>query len=170
MDLSKYHNKGMTGIENLGNTCFLNSCMQVLNHSYELNHFLDSEKHEKFLKPNSPDSEILTEWNDLRKVMWSGNGVVTPKKFVFNIQRVASIKNKDIFTGYAQNDMPEFLLFMIDCMHNSISRGVNMRISGTVHNGVDEMAIKCYETLKDTYSKEYSEIMEMEELRIYPSF
>jgi ubiquitin C-terminal hydrolase len=36
-----------------------------------------------------------------------------------------------------------------------------MRISGTVQNGVDEMAIKCYETLKDTYSKEYSEIMDL---------
>jgi ubiquitin C-terminal hydrolase len=93
--------------------------------------------------------------------MWSGNGVVTPRKFVFNIQRVASIKNKDIFTGYAQNDMPEFLLFMIDCMHNSLSRGVKMRISGNVENGIDEMAIKCYETLQVAYSKEYSEIMDM---------
>jgi ubiquitin carboxyl-terminal hydrolase 8 len=93
--------------------------------------------------------------------MWSGNGIVTPRKFVFNIQRVASIKNKDIFTGYAQNDMPEFLLFMIDCMHNSLSRGVKMRISGNVENGIDEMAIKCYETLQVAYSKEYSEIMDM---------
>jgi len=161
MDLSKYHNKGLTGIENLGNTCFLNSCMQVLNHTYELNHFLDSESYKRFLKPNSVDSDILAEWNDLRNVMWSGNGVVTPKKFVFNIQRVAAIKDKDIFTGYAQNDMPEFLLFMIDCMHNSLARGVNMRISGNVQNGIDEMAVKCYENLKTTYSKEYSEIMDM---------
>jgi len=161
MDLSKYHNKGLTGIENLGNTCFLNACMQVLNHTYELNEFLDSEKYTRFLKPGSPDSDILIEWNDLRKVMWSGNGTVTPKKFVFNVHRVATIKNKDIFTGYAQNDMPEFLLFMIDCMHTSISRGVNMSISGTIQNNIDEMAIKCYETLKTTYSKEYSEIMDM---------
>jgi ubiquitin C-terminal hydrolase len=135
--------------------------MQVLNHTYELNHFLDSDSLKRFLKPNTVDSDILREWNDLRNVMWSGNGVVTPRKFVFNIQRVASIKNKDIFTGYAQNDMPEFLLFMIDCMHNSLSRSVKMRISGNVENGIDEMAIKCYETLQVAYSKEYSEIMDM---------
>jgi ubiquitin carboxyl-terminal hydrolase 8 len=161
MDLTKYHNKGLTGLENLGNTCFLNSCMQVLNHTYELNSFLDSNKYKTFLKENDCDSSITSEWNDLRNVMWSGNGVVTPKKFVFNVQRVATIKNKDIFTGYAQNDMPEFLLFMIDCMHNSISRGVNMRISGNIENNIDEMAVKCYETLKQTYSKEYSEIMDI---------
>ena len=161
MDLSKYHGKGLTGLANLGNTCFLNACMQVLNNAHELNAVLDSNKYEKHIKPDMADSNILTEWNDLRKVMWSGNGVVSPRKFVYNIQQVAQIKKKDLFTGYAQNDMPEFLLFFLDCMHNSISRGVVMKISGTPANGVDDMAIQCYNMLKTTYSKEYSEIMDL---------
>ena len=161
MDLSKYHGKGLTGLENLGNTCFLNACMQVLNNTYELNALLDSTKYEKHIKKDVADSNILVEWNDLRAVMWSGNGVVSPRKFVHNIQQVAQIKNKDIFTGYAQNDMPEFLLFFLDCMHNSISRSVTMKINGKTENGMDEMAIQCYNMLKTTYSTEYSEIMEL---------
>lgn len=161
MDLTKYYDKGMTGMENLGNTCFLNSCMQVLSHTYELNELFNTETYKKHMKTNNDDSTVLTEWNDLRNVMWSGNGVVSPRRFVYNIHRVAKIKNKEIFTGYAQNDMPEFLLFIMDCMHNSISRSVNMSIRGQTKTSVDQTAIKCYEMLKETYAKEYSEIMEI---------
>ena len=32
--------KGLTGLANLGNTCFINSCMQVLSHTQEFNNFL----------------------------------------------------------------------------------------------------------------------------------
>jgi len=160
MNLTKYYKKGYTGIDNLGNTCFLNSCLQVLNHTYEMNEILNS-KTENQMKMNIPDTNILREWNDLREVMWSGNGVVSPNKFVNNIQQIAHIKNKDIFTGWAQNDMPEFLLFMIDCIHNSISRGVILKISGKLENKTDEIAVKCYSMLQDIYSKEYSEIMEL---------
>lgn len=161
MDLTKYHNKGITGMVNLGNTCFLNSCMQVISHTYELNEFMNSEKHIPLLKKTLPDTTVFQEWNDLRKVMWSGNGVVSPKKFVHQIRTIAKKKDRDLFTGMAQNDMPEFLYFIIDCMHNSISRGVKMKITGKIMCDTDSNAVKCYEMLKTIYSKEYSEIMNL---------
>ena len=161
MDLSKYHKNGYTGLTNLGNTCFLNASLQVLNHTYELNELLRSSKYTKHIKTTVSDSIILNEWIDLNSFMWKNNGIVAPNKFVSNVHKLAKEKGKELFTGWAQNDMPEFLLFMIECMHNSISRSINMNITGNIENNIDKMAIECYNMLKNIYSTEYSEIMEM---------
>ena len=161
MDLTKYAGKGTTGLANLGNTCFLNSCIQVLNHTYELHEFLNSNGYKRHMKPGLIDCTVIEEWNDLRNIMWSQNGLVSPNKFVYNIKRVAGQKGRDMFTGWAQNDLHEFLLFLIECMHNSISRKMHMNISGKSENSIDDLALKCYGMLKDVYSKEYSEIMDM---------
>ena len=161
MDLTKYSNKGETGLVNLGNTCFLNSCIQVLNHTYELHEFLNSSGYKRHMKPGLIDCVVIEEWNELRNIMWSQNGLVSPNKFVYNIKRVANQKGRDMFTGWAQNDLHEFLLFLIECMHNSISRKMKMNISGKSQHHVDDLALNCYGMLKDVYSKEYSEIMDM---------
>jgi len=161
MDFSKYNGKGYNGLVNLGNTCFLNSCVQILNHTYELNEYLDSEKIQNVKKQNIDDCVILNEWNDLRSTLWQNNGTISPNKFVYHIHNIAQKKNRELFTGWAQNDMSEFLLFIIECLHNSISREIRMRISGNTENETDKLAVECYTMLKNIYTKEYSEIMDL---------
>jgi ubiquitin C-terminal hydrolase len=157
MNFNKYENKGLSGLANLGNTCFINSCMQIISHTYELNDVLDMDSFHKKLK-NKYDSVLLLEWNNLRNLLWSNNCIVSPGKFIKTIQKLAQIKNKDMFTGFSQNDLPEFLLFVIDCFHNSLSREIKMNISGEVENETDTIALKCFEMIKNMYTKEYSEI------------
>ena len=157
MNINNYKDKGLSGLANLGNTCFINSCMQVLSHTYELNYFLDDQKYKKKLK-NKYESALLIEWDNLRTMLWNNNCIVAPNKFVSTIQKVAKLKDMEIFTGYSQNDLPEFLLFLVDSFHNSISREIKMTISGQVENETDKIAVKCFEMIKNMYSNEYSEI------------
>lgn len=157
MNIKKYENKGLSGLSNLGNTCFINSCVQILSHTYELNNFLENESYKKKLK-NKYDSALLIEWDNLRKLLWNENCIVSPGKFIKTIHKVAELKKMEIFTGYSQNDVSEFLLFMIDCFHNSISREIKITVLGKPENETDALAVKCFEMIKNTYNKDYSEI------------
>jgi ubiquitin carboxyl-terminal hydrolase 8 len=157
--MNKEKDRGLSGLANLGNTCFMNATLQILSHCYELNEFLDkgNSDYRKRLKKNF-DSLLLLEWDNLRQQLWKENAVVSPMKFVKTVQKLAQIKKMDLFTGFSQNDSTEFLLFVIDCFHNSLSREVTMTITGTPFNEKDKIAIQCYEMVQKMYSKDYSEI------------
>lgn len=157
MNIESYKDKGLSGLTNLGNTCFINSCMQVISHTYELNFFLEQKIYKNKLKKKYISSLII-EWDNLRELMWTNNCVISPTKFLKTIQKVAQLKEMEMFTGYSQNDLPEFLLFIIDCFHTSLSREIKMTITGKPENETDKIAIQCFEMIKNMYSKEYSEI------------
>lgn len=153
-----YANKGLSGLANIGNTCYLNSCMQVLSHTYELNNFLEKGEYKKKLNKLA-DSVLLLEWDKLRSLLWSTNCTVAPYGFLKTVKKIAGIKQRDIFTGQAQNDVQEFLLFIIDCFHNALSREVEMLINGQAQNNTDILATKCYTMMQNMYKKEYSEML-----------
>jgi len=150
---------GIIGLANLGNTCFLNSALQCLLNTPELNAFLETASYKARLT-DTPDAAILSEYDELRRMIWSNStGTMRPGKFVTTVHKVARHKDKDIFTGFAQNDLPEFLLFIIDCFNNAIKRSVTITVDGTPQNDKDKLAISCYTVMKRMYEKEYSEML-----------
>lgn len=149
-------NVELSGLMNLGNTCFLNSCLQIMKNTVELDTFLNNLKDVK----NIEDAIILNEYNGLRKMM-NSNNLISPKRFIYYIQQVSKKKGRTMFSGHEQNDMSEFLNFLLDCIHNSVSRPIKVKVTGRVKNSRDNLAIICYKYIKESYEKEYSEVMDI---------
>ena len=99
------------------------------------------------------NNRIYCEYYKLHKMIWGKNCIVSPGSFLRTIQNVARQKQLSLFTGFNQNDISEFLLFVLDCFHNALRREVIMNIKGTPENNEDKMAIECYKTIKNMYSK-----------------
>tara|TARA_Y100001933_G_scaffold189126_1_gene188187 strand:+ start:20 stop:1090 length:1071 start_codon:yes stop_codon:yes gene_type:complete len=156
----KYKDFGLTGLANVGNTCYLNSCLQILSHTYELNDFLQDKKYQKNIN-RKPDSVLLLEWDNLRELMWSDNCTIAPNGFIEAVKKVSTLKDRSLFAGHEQNDIQEFLLFLVECFHNALARDVNMQITGKVINKRDVIAKACYEMMKTMYNTEYSEILKI---------
>lgn len=159
------------GMANLGNTCFLNSCIQILNHVSEVEQMQSLPSIMRMCatpaqNTNIDDAVVLTQWLKLREAMLNPppdmpSPVINPLEFVRAIHQIAGKKGRDIFTGWAQNDLPEFLLFMLECAHNARARSVKMRIQGSATNKTDDLALQCYKMLQETYEREYSEFYDI---------
>jgi len=156
----KYQNNGITGLNNIGNTCFINSCFQILSHTYELNEILNGveKRHTNKNINNTIDAMLLTEWNDLRKMMWNENCTITPTRFVEIIRFIAEKKNLEFSVKNSQHDISEFFVFVIGCFHNALKKNVGITINGTPETDIDKVVYECYKLLKTIYEKEYSEI------------
>jgi len=156
MDFNEYASRGLSGLSNLGNTCFLNSTLQCLSHTYEFQEVLKSPVIQRRMK-----NGLLKEYKDLLDIMWSKNCIISPGRFIKMVQITATKKKRDMFTGYDQNDVSEFLHFLLETFHEELSRKVKMTIQGDPNTQKDKLALKCYEMMTNMYQKEYSEIVSL---------
>ena len=155
-----YKDKGLSGLANMGNTCYVNACLQLLSHTYELNDFLSKNGGDYKARLNHKvDSVLLHEWDKLRTMMWSDNCIISPGGFVSSMQKISKIKHMDLFSGFQQNDVAEFLGFLLDCFHTALAREVEMKVRGVARNATDRAAKECYEMMAGMYKKQYSEVL-----------
>lgn len=153
-DFSKYEGKGLSGLSNMGNTCFLNTTLQCISHTYELNDLLDSDFQTK-------KEGLLYEYNELRKLLWHKNCIVTPGGFIKAVHQQAVKKNRPMFSGYDQNDVSEFIHFLLESFHEDVSRKVKMTIHGKPKTQKDILAKECMTMMKRMYENEYSEFLNL---------
>ena len=105
-----------SGLVNLGNTCYINSVLQILYSMYELNEYI----HEDY-NTNTNDYIITKEWHNLKELMDKGVHI-SPNRFIYMNNEICKEKNKIEFLQNKQGDASEYLLFILECIHNSYKK------------------------------------------------
>lgn len=165
MDVSneKIIPKTIMGLQNMGNTCYINSCLQVLLRIPELNWLLEQENFTNRIKEDAVETIITTQWKELRDIMCCNEGIMRPNQFLHNMREMAK-KNPmyEMFSGIEQNDTPEFFTFIIECIHKSVSREVIYRLQyDEPKTAFDKIKLACLSMKKKVNEKEYSELVDL---------
>jgi len=150
---SKYSGKGLTGLLNLGNSCYLNSALQIIGNLHDLNEYIESYLDSETDLKNI-DKHLMKEWNDLRKLMWSRNVIISPNRFKKTVEYVSQKKEWNSFVGAEQNDANEFLFFVLNIFHESLKMEKNdKRITNCLMSKEQIFLRKKYSKFNDFFNK-----------------
>ena len=113
--------KGVCGLKNLKNTCFMNCIYQCLFKTVELADYFLTNKYENDLKPIKKKSnkvEFARSFADLFEQFWNGkNSVLIPSVLLERFKD----KNNVLFNDN-QEDAEEFLQYLLNvCLHEELS-------------------------------------------------
>ena len=144
LELSDEMNKGRTGLYNIGNTCFMNSGLQCLSNCYDLTKYFLLDLYENDINLDNKlgsGGKITAIYRKLLEDLWKGDeNAINPSYFksIF-----AQFVRK--FSGYAQQDSNEFLIYLLDKIHedlNSITTKPYIEIEEKGKDESDEEASK----------------------------
>ena len=63
---------------------------------------------------------MLKEFNDLRIMAHQGHSSIIPNRFINVIRHISKERNMEIFTTTDQNDLSEFLIFILNAFHTDM--------------------------------------------------
>lgn len=158
-DLKFSKKQGTGGLDNLGNTCYLNVTVQCLSHTPLLTKYFLTGAYKQYLLDHLDDEKVIlfVYYIKLLFELWSSEGKsIKPNLFV------------KLFTKYfpqggifRQNDAQESIVFLLDTFHELISRKVNYTITGDPQHEFDKLMLQSIKELTGHYNNTHSFIVDI---------
>lgn len=135
--------KGLVGLRNLGNTCYMNSIIQCLLHTHYL--------HEVFSNPKKLTDEINSNSRLRGELAFKFGELVREFKSSPSFSSVSPYEIKRLigrfapqFSGYDQEDAAEFLRTILDALNQDLNRVSGKpryeSMTGNMRDGIERVA------------------------------
>jgi ubiquitin carboxyl-terminal hydrolase 8 len=147
-------NHGHFGLQNIGNTCFMNTALQCLSAIDFFSAYFLSDRYLSDIN-KKPHAEFVRAYSRFLKSAWDENDcIVTPR-----ILKDVLGKFYDPYSGFRQNDAAECFNKIIELLHEGLSYAISIEFESKKGKELTELGKMEYASMECTkmhFEKNYS--------------
>lgn len=151
------------GLINMSNTCYMNSALQLLVHTSGLSLYFMSDNYKDDLNSNKSECYLAHSWKLFLDNYYntSNSSPLCPTAVHAIVNILAHNRDLHLYRLGNQNDIHEFIQFILDTMHEALCYPIKVNIKGTVRSTLDRLTLNGHKQWALFFREQYSIIVDL---------